>query len=182
MKKWTLTALVLTLISGICACLIACVNMLTSPIINENNEIKKEKLCQEIFVNYDSNKSTVISDNFKDSSISEVILASDEGGTFIGYIYTVAGSNAYGEIKLLLGVTSDYKLSGVRFITNGQSFSSEADSHLNNSYKENMTENDIDNIDLSNSDVTAGATYASKLIRDLVKSAFSDAKTRGGNS
>ena len=42
-----------------------------------------------------------------------------------------------------------------------------------------MTESDVDNMDLSNPDVTAGATYASKLIRSLVKVAFADVKTRG---
>lgn len=182
MKRWTLTALVLTLIAAICASLIACINLITAPIINKNNALKKENLCQEIFTDYSSSKSKAINDGFADSYISEVILASNESGVFIGYIYTVSGSNAYGEIELLLGITKDYKLAGVRFITNGQSFSSEADSHLNNSYRQDMTEADVDNIDLSNSDVTAGATYASKLIRSLVKVSFEDAKGRGGNS
>ena len=34
-------------------------------------------------------------------------------------------------------------------------------------------------MDLSNPDVTAGATYASTLIRSLVKVAFADVKTSG---
>ena len=37
MKKYTLTALVLMLIAGICAALIASVNLLTAPIIEKNN-------------------------------------------------------------------------------------------------------------------------------------------------
>ncbi|MDE7264161.1 MAG: hypothetical protein K2N64_05830 [Anaeroplasmataceae bacterium] len=180
MKKYTLTALVLTLIAGMCAALIACINLVTAPIIQKNNEERKAKLCQEVFEAYTVDQSTIITEGFSSKSIKEIIMAYDSTGEFLGYIYTVEGSNAYGKIELLLGITADSKLAGVRFITNGQSFSSEADTHLNNSYKENMTEADVDNLDLKNSDVTAGATYASKLIRSLVKSAFDDAKTRQG--
>ncbi|MDE7105655.1 MAG: hypothetical protein K2O22_00640 [Anaeroplasmataceae bacterium] len=182
MKKYTLTALVLTLIAGVCAALIACINLLTAPIITKNNDEKKAKLCQEIFETYSAEKSETITEGFSSSNVEEVIVAYDASGKFLGYIYTVDGSNAYGEIELLLGITADSKLAGVRFITNGQSFSSEADSHLNNQYKENMTESDVDNLDLTKSDVTAGATYASKLIRSLVKSAFDDVKTRQGGA
>lgn len=178
MKKYIITASVLTLIAGICAALIACINLVTAPIISKNNAEKKAKLCQEVFETYSADHSETISNGFSSSSIEEVIVAYDADGTFLGFIYTVGGSNAYGEIELLLGITSDSKLAGVRFITNGQSFSSEANTHLENQYKENMTETDVDDLDLTKSDVTAGATYASKLIRTLVKTAFEDSKTR----
>lgn len=178
MKKYTLTALVLTLIAGVCAALIASVNLFTAPIIKKNTDDKKAKLCQEIFELYDMEHSKIVSEGFASNSIEEMIVAYDPEGNFLGYIYTVKGSNAYGEIKLLMGINKESKLAGVQFITNGQSFSSETDTHLNNQYKENMTEADVDNLDLSNSDVTAGATYASKLIRSLVKAAFEDVKTR----
>lgn len=181
MKKYIITASVLTLIAGICAALIACINLVTAPIITKNNEEKKAKLCQEVFEAYSADHSETISSGFSSSSIEEVIVAYDTDGKFLGFIYTVEGSNAYGEIELLLGITSDSKLAGVRFITNGQSFSSEANTHLNSQYKENMSESDVDNLDLTKSDVTAGATYASKLIRSLVKAAFEDSKTRAVN-
>lgn len=41
MKKYTITALVLTLIAGVCAALIATINLFTAPIIEKNNEEKK---------------------------------------------------------------------------------------------------------------------------------------------
>lgn len=180
MKKYTITALVLTLIAGVCAALIAAMNILTSPIVKKNNDEKKAKLCQEVASTYDATneKTKVITDGFSSSSLKELILAYDSAGNPVGYIYTAKGSNAYGEIELLIGITEDYKLSGVRFITNGQSFSSEAATHLNTQYKPNMVETDVDDLDLTKSDVTAGATYASKLIRSLVKSAFDDAASR----
>lgn len=179
MKKYTLTALVLGLIAGVCATLIVLLNMLTAPIIEQNTLDKKARLCQEIFVEYDMDSSKTINEGFESNYIKEKIEAYDDGGNFLGYIYTVSGQNAYGAIELLVGINDEYRLEGVRFITNGQSFSSEADSHLNNQYKDNMTIEDILAIDLTKSDVTAGATYASKLIRELVTAAFNDAK--GGN-
>ena len=49
MKKYALTAMILTMIAGVCAALIASVNLFTAPIIKKNNEEKKARLCQEIF-------------------------------------------------------------------------------------------------------------------------------------
>ncbi len=179
MKKYTITALILGLIAGICATLIVLLNLLTAPIVEQNTLAKKEKLCQEIFVEYNMDFSLTTTEGFESSYIKEKIEVHDKNDKFLGYIYTVSGQNAYGVIELLVGINDDYLLEGVRFITNGQSFSSEADSHLNNQYKDNMSLEDILAIDLTKSDVTAGATYASKLIRELVTAAFNDAQ--GGN-
>lgn len=183
MKKYSITALILTLIAGICAALIASVNLLTAPIIEKNNNEKKENLCHQIFLTYDSENSKVETEHFQSDRIQEAILAYDSSHEFLGYIYTVSGSNSFGNITLLVGITADEKLVGVRFITNGQSFSNEAATHLNTQYKKDMTLDNILDLDLSNADVTAGATYASKLIRSLVEDAFKDIAVRenGGN-
>lgn len=183
MKKYTITALILTLIACICAALIASVNLLTAPIIEKNNNDKKEDLCHQIFLAYDSEKSKTETDGFQSDQIVEAILAYDSNSEFLGYIYTVSGSNSFGNITLLIGISEDEKLVGVRFITNGQSFSNEAATHLDTQYKKDMTLDNILDLDLSNSDVTAGATYASKLIRSLVEDAFNDIASRekGGN-
>ena len=53
---------------------------------------------------------------------------------------------------------------------------------MNTQYKDDMTIEDILAIDLTNSDVTAGATYASKLIRELVTTAFDVALDLEGGS
>lgn len=180
MKKYTLTALVLTMIAGICAALIAVVNLFTADIIKDNNEAKKAVLCQEIFEEYDADKSVLFDGEFTNKNIKEKIEVHNSNGEFIGYIYTVSGSNAYGAIELLVGISDENKLEGVRFINNGQSFSSETATHLDTQYNPNMTLENVLNLDLSKSDVTAGATYAAKLIRDLVSAAFEDAK--GGSN
>lgn len=174
MKKYTITALVLTLIAGVCAALIASINLLTAPIITKNNDEKKSKLCAQIFETFDLEHSTIISEGFSSDFIEENIIACDKDGNVLGWIFTVSGSNAYGQIVLLVGINIDEKLEGVRFITNGQSFSSETEKHLNTQYKDDMSMDDVLDLDLSKSDVTAGATYASKLIRELVSAAFTE--------
>ncbi len=176
MKKYTITACILMAIAVVCAALIASVNLWTAPMIEKNNTEKKAKLCQEIFSTYEESKSKTSTSGFKSEYIVEKIEAYDSASAPLGYIYTVQGSNTYGEIELLVGIHSDLSLAGVRFITNGQSFSKETATHLDRQYKENMTMDDVSALDLSDSDVTAGATYASKLIRSLVLSALEDCK------
>ncbi len=181
MKKYAITASILTLIAGVCAALIASINLLTAPIITKNNDKKKEELCAQIFENFDLSHSTVVSEGFASDSIQEMIKANDQDGTELGFIFTVSGSNAYGQIVLLVGINLENKLEGVRFITNGQSFSSETEKHLNTQYNKDMSYNDVLDLDLSNSDVTAGATYASKLIRELITTVFTEVeKLTGG--
>ena len=181
MKKYFSTALVLTLIAAICAALIASVNLLTSSIIEKNNLAKIEALNKEIFAEYDGEKSQTYTEGFTSEYISQKVEVCNSNGDFLGYIYTVGGSNSYGEIVLLVGITEDLKLKATKFVTNGQSFSSEAETHLNTQYNPDITIEDILDMDLSNSDVTAGATYAAKLIRSLVSAAFDDAKGGASN-
>ncbi len=183
MKKYIVTALVLTLIAGVCAALIASINLLTAPMIEKNNAEKKAALCQEIFEAFDLAKSIVLEkDQYASAYIQEVIEVNDANDTPLGYLFTLSGSNAYGKIELLVGIDLEIRLAGVRFITNGQSFSNETATHLNTQYKDDMTIEDILAIDLTNSDVTAGATYASKLIRELVTTAFDVALDLEGGS
>ena len=158
MKKYTLTALVLMLIAGICAALIASVNLLTAPIIEKNNGDKTAQLCKEIFPDYDASASSVVTEGFSSDYIVEKIIANDRSSTLLGYIYTVEGSNSYGQISLLVGIHKDYRLAGIRMITNGQSYSNETETHLNTQYHPDMTLDDVLNLDLTDTDVTAGAT------------------------
>lgn len=173
--KYFKTAIVLTLIAGICAALIASINLLTGPIIENNAKEKKAALCQEIFANYDADNSKIYSEGFNSSYIVEKVEAYDSSSNLIGYIYTVSGSNAYGVIELLVGINADMTLNGVRFVTNGQSFSTETEAHVNGSYNSGLTSSDVANIDTA-----CGATFAAKLVQELVNAAFADCNG-GGN-
>ena len=93
----------------------------------------------------------------------------------IGYVYTVSGSNAYGVIELLVGINVDGELESVQFLTNGQSFNVQTETHVNGSYTSGLTSSDVNNID-----VNCGATYAAKLVKELVKACFADSQQGGG--
>ena len=86
MKKYALTAMILTMIAGVCAALIASVNLFTAPIIKKNNEEKKARLCQEIFETYAAEQSQIITEDFTSDSIEEIIVSYDAEGTFLGFI------------------------------------------------------------------------------------------------
>lgn len=170
------TALVLTLITAICAALIAIVNIPTSEKIIENAREKKERLCQEIFADYSIDASPeAITSGFESEYIVEKIEAYDSSSNFLGYIYTVKGNNSYGVIELLVGINSDYTLKGVRFINNGQSYTQETANHVNDKYVTGLDSGSVSGID-----VNCGATYAAKLVKALVESAFADCQ--GGNN
>lgn len=174
MMKYLKTALVLTLIAGICALMIAGVNALTSGIIADNAFAKKEALCQEIFPEFDASTSTPVTEGFSSDYIVEKIVANDSSSNLLGYIYTVKGSNAYGAIELLVGIAADGTLVSVEFITNGQSYAAQTESHVVGSYTEGLTSSDVNNID-----VYCGATYGAKLVKELVAAAFADSQGGG---
>lgn len=176
MLKYFKTALILTIISGVCALLIAGVNSFTSKVIAANEFAKKEAIYQEIFPEYDGEKTGLpITEGFTSSYILEKVEAKNSNGELIGYVYTVSGSNAYGEIELLVGITADGTLESVQFLTNGQSFSTETENHVNGSYTSGLTSTDVNNIDTA-----CGATYGAKLVKELVSAAFSDSQQGGG--
>ena len=176
MIKYLKTALVLTIISGICAALIAGVNHFTSQEIAANEFEKKEAIYQEIFPEYDSKASGLpITEGFDSNYIVEKVEAKNSDKKLIGYVYTVSGSNAYGVIELLVGINVDGELESVQFLTNGQSFNVQTETHVNGSYTSGLTSSDVNNID-----VNCGATYAAKLVKELVKACFADSQQGGG--
>lgn len=176
MMKYFKTALILTIISGICATLIAGCNWLTAPVIEENARRKKSELYKEIFEEYDFDASPdAITEGFSSEYIVEKLEAFDSSSTKLGYVYTVSGSNAYGNIELLVGINIDGTLEGVKFLTNGQSFNVQTETHVNGSYTSGLTSTDVNDID-----VNCGATYAAKLVKELVKACFADSQQGGG--
>lgn len=177
MKKNFKIAFILMAITLIAALAISGLNMLTSPIIASNDSKKEEETCQKIFASFDGSKSSVLLDDENDSNndnITKLTQAKDSSGQVIGYIYKASGSNSYGDIVLLVGLDSTGKLASVKFLTNGQSFSSEVNKHVNSEYVEGLDSTDVNNIDTS-----CGATFGAKLVKKLVTACLNDFE--GGN-
>lgn len=190
MKKNIKIASVLCLIALICALLIASFNMLTSGIIESNNEKTELQTIKSIFSDYDSELSTNI-ESKDNSKITKIIMAKSSNGDVLGYLYTAIGTNAYGKITLMVAVKND-KLIQIEFLENTQSFASTVTSHVQNTYPckaenviyigikptdtatvEPMTLSDVNKIDTS-----CGATYGADLVKSLVLACLND-ESRG---
>ena len=155
---------VLALISLICALIIGGTNLLTSSVIKANKEKTELETIQKIFADYDNNNSQELESN--NAAINKKILAKDKDNNELGYIYNVSGKNAYGTISLMVAI-KDGSLYQVEFITNEQSFATA----LNKKYLDPLMagERQLE-------DVSCGATYGAKLVRDMVKEAISAAE------
>lgn len=167
--KYIKTALVLAMIAAVCSLLIAFVNLFTSEAIIKNKQEKKENLCKEIFADYDGETSNIVVDGFESKYILEKIEAKDSSGNVLGYIYTVKGANAYGNIELLVGINADKTLKSVKFMSNGQSFNKETSDYVDAYYVGGLDSDSVEGLD-----VKCGATYAAKLVKELVGAAFAD--------
>lgn len=161
-KSYLKTGLILAAITAICGIMIALLNGVTAPIIEENN-YKKEQETLALIFDGATFENLEIKEN--DSKINKVYLAkvNDE---ILGYVYLVSGKNAYGTIELMIGI-SDGSVCAVEIITNTQSFSKVV----------NQFVNDLDNLDINNQniddlDVKCGATYGAKLVKELIKVAL----------
>ena len=201
MKNYFRIAAVLGAITLVCAVVLALMNMLTSPIIANNNDKTKLETIQKIYSDYDSEKSKdyetdEITDLNLASEVVDVVRVNNSNGDLKGYVFTVSGKNAYGIISLMVAISKDTNgnnvVHQVEFLENGQSFASTVDEHVRSSYHTSdknalvldpyssgdkvvigdLTEDQIPNDD----QVQCGATYGAKLVRSLVEAALESAE------
>ena len=201
MKNYFRISAVLGAITLVCAVVLALMNMLTSPIIANNNDKTKLETIQKIYSDYDSEKSKdyetdEIIDLDLASEVVDVVRVNNSNGDLKGYVFTVSGKNAYGIISLMVAISKDTNgnnvVHQVEFLENGQSFASTVDEHVRSSYHTSdknalvldpyssgdkvvigdLTEDQIPNDD----QVQCGATYGAKLVRSLVEAALESAE------
>lgn len=191
MKNYLRISVILGAIALVCAAILAALNMLTSPVIEKNDEKKETETIQAIYSNYDSEKSTVESLDGLNDSITKKIIAKDSSDKVLGTLYTVTGKNAYGTITLMVAISTNNTVYQVEFLENGQSFASTVNSHVKSNYhssKEEVYElnpysdgnqvevGELTQDDVKNVNVKCGATYGATLVKDLVNIALADAK------
>ena len=91
----------------------------------------------------------------------------------LGRVYAVSGSNAYGDVSLLVGITNDYSLGNVVTLENTESYAATLeDGYLIPYGKASDKEKAVE-------EVKCGATYGAKLCRDMIRSAQSHYKEGG---
>ena len=160
-KHYIITAVTLGVIAASSGALIGVTNLVTRNQIalNEKNKIKAGIV--DIFgENASISKEESVSDYKYVNYVYEV---SGENDQFLGYAYRTSGSNMYGKISLLVGFSYETKaLKKFTVVVNEQTYAST----LVDKYINPLNDKEI-NID----DVSCGATYGAKLVREMLNEA-----------
>ena len=170
-KKYLVTAVILGSIAMGSGLLIGATNLVTRGPIAEYEKNQINNGIKEIFSGHEhihySNDQEVEVDK-SNPYVTHVYYVydgtneNDYDNAFVGYAIKTEGSNNYGKIALIIGFNSSAFYTNMSVVKNEQSFAST----LNRKYitKVKAGEREID-------DVSCGATYGAKLIRDMVNNA-----------
>ena len=163
-KKYIITSVTLGAIAAVSAGLIGLTNLLTRDQIAANATKKINSGISEIF-----GKNASISQElaYKDSGltgdykyIEYVYSVSDDTNQDLGYAFKTTGSNMYGKISLIIGFGgNDHSFLGLSIVVNEQTYASTLVDKYINPLNDGTRELD---------DVTCGATYGAKLVKEMV--------------
>ena len=115
----------ITLIAGL---VLGGVYQLTKEPIAEQERIKKEKACQEVYAeaasfvevaDFDAEAAaSVLAAEYPSQDTDEVMGAADASGNIIGYVLTVTSHEGYGgDIQFTMGVTNEGLLNGISILS-----------------------------------------------------------------
>ena len=167
-KKYVLTAVTLGLIAMASGLLIGATNLITAERIEKNNQLKIENGIKEVLKTsdnpyiYEMDNGSL--DGYKYLDKCYGVQADKDTPSFVGVAFLTSGSNMYGKVSLIIGFGADQSFKGVYFVTNEQTYAS--------TLVENYI-NPLNNGDVQLDDVSCGATYGAKLVRDLVNASQS---------
>ena len=162
-KKYIITAVTLGVIAAASAGLIGLTNLLTAKQIAINEQKKFDAGITAIF-----GETASVNKDYKnggnDKYVQEWYWVHMGEGIENGYVFRTTGSNMYGKISLLVGFDYAKTFVGTYTITNEQSYASTlVENYL---IPINADENPRDY-----EDVSCGATYGAKLVRDMINDA-----------
>ena len=160
-KKYIITAVTLGVIAAASAGIIGLTNLLTAKQIAANEQKRFNAGIVAIF-----GENASVDTNYKNEGngkyIQEWYWVHMGEGVDSNYIFKTTGSNMYGKISLLVGFDSSKVFKGTYTLVNEQTYAS------------TLVENylvPLNGGDRELDDVTCGATYGAKLVRDMVKEA-----------
>ena len=166
-KKYILTSVILGSIAAVAAGLIALTNLVTEKKIAQNEQNSVVTGIKKIF----GDSAQVKSEKDLDGHQYTVHLYEVENSNneFLGYAFKGEGSNMYGKISLISGFdAATHDFIKLYLISNEQSYAST----LVENYVTPLNSNDR-----KLEDVSCGATYGAKLVRDMVNEASEVALT-----
>ena len=160
-KKYIITAVTLGVIAAASAGLIGLTNMFTAKQIAINEQKKFDAGITAIF-----GENASVNKEFKnggnDKYVQEWYWVDMGEGIDDGYVFKTTGSNMYGKISLLVGFDYSKIFVGTFIITNEQTYAST----LVDNYLVPINDGTRDY-----EDVSCGATYGAKLVRDMINDA-----------
>lgn len=175
-------SLVLLIISVIVALLLSFTNSITVDKIAENTEIEQNLAKKEVL-----SEATSFEDaNVSDGIVKAVFNAKDDDGNIVGWCVNVKPNGYAGEIDLMVGITKDYKLSGIKVVSNSETAglgAKSADKSFSDQFKEkNLPISLIKNGAPKDDEIVAltGATITSTAVKNGVNASFEAVKKLGG--
>ncbi len=171
-KKYILTSVTLGAIAASSALLIGLANMVTRDRIKQNEIAKTKAGLAEI---YGSNAIYGDAIEINDKNYPHLLCyypaSIDE--QVIGNVFKASGKNEFGDITLLVGVSTNNEAGQIYLITNTQSYASTLVNNYVGPYNNGRVELD---------DVSCGATHGAELVRDLVLEAVNWSIAQGGGN
>ena len=169
-KHYLITSITLGVIAASSGLLIGLTNLATKDAIAKNEKKKISNGINEIYGKTSLKYEEIdISGEYK--FIQYTYEVKDEGDITLGYAFRTTGSNIYGKISLIIGfensASNSYVFTGLSVIVDEQTYAST----LEDEYIDPLNDG-IVNLD----DVSCGATYGAKLVRDMVNEAEEAAK------
>ena len=173
-KHYVLTAVILGSIAMVGGALIGVTNLITKDQIVKNEKKKIKDGIIELFGD-DANPSEAIEIKGDDKYLDCYYVVNNKDNALKGYAFRTSGSNIYGKISMLVGISTSYDIGHIVLITNEQTYASTVVDDYITPYNNNTRPLD---------DVECGATYGAKLINEMAKEAASWANTnlKGGNA
>ena len=160
-KKYILTGVILGSIAGVAAGLIAATNLITSKKIKQN---ELNKVLSGIASIYGNDSKIKLEDDLTEYEYAVHYYAIENSRSeFLGYAIKTSGSNMYGKISLIAGFdNATHAFMSLYMVSDEQTYAST----LEEKYVAPLNSNERDL-----EDVSCGATYGAKLVRDMIKEA-----------
>lgn len=178
-KEVGIPTVTLFLIAAICTAILAVTNGVTAPKIAENNAQAEIATRQLVFADAES---------FSDVKTTEdatYVEALDAEGKVIGYVFTSSSKGYGGEIKVMTGIGSDGKVTGMEILaieeTAGLGMNAKKED-FRNQYVSNSGEFTVVKSSAGENQIQAltGATITSQAVTDAVNIAVEGFKTITG--
>ncbi len=165
MNEYLKSGIVLSAICIILALLLGCVNLLTAPIIEENDIKATQESLYKVYPNYDKTFDPLTLSSYENlpAIITEAYSAKDGG-----YVVKVNTTGYKSDMILVFGISADFKIVGAMCLSSQETNNAEKTYGENLLGKNSETVNDVDTV--------ANATLTTRAYRNAAKDVLSAAK------